>query len=83
MRIIRIQSKNNTLYPKPLEDLVEDPDPALPLIDQFPQMPLILVDMYNESSNSSHDSGYDPEGESDMEIKSDASDVVPDHDLSD
>ena len=43
-------------------------------------MPLEFVDMDDESSDSSHDSGYDPESESDMEIESDASDIVPDPD---
>ena len=36
--------------------------------------------MDDESSYSSHDSGYDPENESYMDIESDASNIVPDPD---
>ena len=45
-------------------------------------MPPEFADMDDESSDSSHDSGYDPESESDIELESDAYDIVlcPDHD---
>ena len=41
-------------------------------------MPLILMDMDNESSDSSDNSGYYPEDEPNMEMESDASGVIPD-----
>ena len=41
-------------------------------------MPLVLEDMDDESFDSSDDSSYDHEGESDIEIESNASSIIPD-----
>ena len=43
-------------------------------------MPPEFADMDDNSSDSSHDSGYDLESKSGMELESDASDIVPDPD---
>ena len=74
------QDHADSLHPEPEPDPIAAPDPAPAAHDQFPQMPPEFADMDDDSSDSSHDSGYDPESESDMDIESDASDIVPDPD---
>ena len=67
------QDHANSLYPEPVPDPIADLDPAPVAQDQFPQMPPEFTDMDDESSDSSHNSGYDPESESNMGIESDVS----------
>ena len=67
------QDHTDALYLEPVADLA--PTPAVH--DQFPLVPPVLVDMVDESSDSNDDSGYDPEGESDMDIESDTSNIFP------
>ena len=70
------QAYVDVIYPEPRPEPVADLAPVPATHDQFPQMPMILANIDDERSDSSDDSGYGPEGESDMEIEIDASAMV-------
>ena len=71
------QDHADTIYPEPVAD------PASVAHDQFLPVSPVLANMDDNSSNSSDDFGYYPQGESDVEIVSDVSNIFPNLDHGD